>query len=156
MSNEIILTQEGLTKLREELEMLKGPERMRIAEAIREAKAHGDLKENAAYHEAKLNQTRLESRIANLQSSIERAKVIEKTDGKDGAGLGTKVTLLDLEFGDDLTIELVGAFESDPGTDRISVGSPMGEAVVGKQVGDLVEVKAPGGISRFKITAISV
>lgn len=155
MSNEIILTQEGLAKLREELEMLKGPERMRIAEAIREAKAHGDLKENAAYHEAKLNQTRLESRIATLQSSLERAKVQEKTDGKDGAGLGTRVTLQDLDYGDEFTIELVGAFESDPSSDRISVGSPMGEAVSGKKVGDVVEVKAPAGTNKFKIMAIS-
>ena len=154
MANEIILTPQGLAKLREELEELKGPERMRIAEAIREAKAHGDLKENAAYHEAKLNQSRLESRIANLQASLERAKVVERADPVAGIGLGATVTLEDLDYGDELTIELVGAFESEPGTNKISVGSPMGEAVVGKEIGDTIEVKAPGGVSKFKIISV--
>ncbi len=154
MANEIILTPQGLAKLREELEELKGPERMRIAEAIREAKAHGDLKENAAYHEAKLNQSRLESRIANLQASLERAKVVERADSVAGIGLGATVTLEDLDYGDELTIELVGAFESEPGTNKISVGSPMGEAVVGKEIGDTIEVKAPGGVSKFKIISV--
>src|SRR5512133_3074347 len=110
MANEIYLTRAGYEKLKKELEDLKGPVRHNIAEAIREAKSHGDLKENAAYHEAKLNQTRLESRISDLEKSLLMAKVVEKAeDATNGAQLGSKVTLLDKEFDEEFAIELVGS-----------------------------------------------
>jgi transcription elongation factor GreA len=155
MSREIQVTREGYDKLRLELEELKGPVRLRIADAIREAKAHGDLKENAAYHEAKLNQTRLESRIAELEKAIQLAKIIERPDaGGDTAGLGSKVRLLDIEFDDELTVTLVGSFEADPAKDLISMSSPLGEALLGKSVGDEVTVEAPAGVSRYKILGV--
>jgi len=153
MANEILVTSEGLAKLKAELEELKGPRRMAIAEAIREAKSHGDLRENAAYHEAKLNQTRLEQRIAELEKAVLTAKVVERsTDG--GAQLGSKVKLLDLEFNDEFTVELVGAFEADPATDKVSITSPLGEGLMGKQVNEEISVEAPGGTQQYRIVAV--
>lgn len=155
MANEIYLTKEGYEKLKRELEELKGPVRRRIADAIREAKSHGDLRENAAYHEAKLNQTRLESRIADLEKSLLMAKIVEKVeDASKGAQLGSKVTLHDKEFDEEFTIELVGSLEADPSQDLISISSPLGEALLGKDVGAEVAVEAPGGVHHYRIVRI--
>jgi transcription elongation factor GreA len=155
MAKEIQVTREGFDKLRRELEELKGPIRLQIAEAIREAKSHGDLRENAAYHEAKLNQTRLESRIADLERAVQYAKVVERpVDAGDTAALGSKVRLLDMEFDDELTVTLVGSFEADPAKDLISIGSPLGEALLGTAVGDEIEVEAPGGTTKYRVLAI--
>lgn len=156
MPNEILLTPGGHAKLKAELEDLKGPVRMRVADAIREAKSHGDLRENAAYHEAKLNQTRLESRIADLEKALQIAKIVERpADSGDTAALGSKVKLLDVEFGDELSVELVGSFEADPAADLISIVSPMGEALLGKAIGDEVEIEAPGGVQRFRVLSVT-
>jgi len=154
MGSEVQFTREGFEKLKAELDELKGPTRMRIAEAIREAKSHGDLKENAAYHEAKLNQTRLESRIAELDKALLTAKIVEPSTA-GGAQLGSTVALLDLDFDEELTVKLVGAFEADPANDLISTASPLGEGLVGHAVGDEVEVKTPGGISHYRIKSVS-
>ncbi len=155
MANEHHFTQEGLDKLKLELEELKGPARMRVAEAIREAKAHGDLKENAAYHEAKLNQTRLEGRISDLERAAQLAKVVERPAGSEGiAHLGSTVTLLDTEFNDEFKITLVGAFEADPTNDLISISSPLGEAVKGNVLGAEISVTAPGGVTLYRILSI--
>jgi len=155
MSKEIQFTREGFAKLKKELDDLKGPTRMAIADAIREAKAHGDLKENAAYHEAKLNQSRLESRISDLERALQLAKVIERPASSGAtAHLGSKVNLLDLEFDDEFTVTLVGSFEADPAKDLISIGSPLGESMLGKVVGDEFEVEAPRGTSRYRIIGV--
>src|SRR5689334_25367315 len=116
MANQNSVTREGFDKMRSELDELKGPVRRRIAEAIREAKAHGDLKENAAYHEAKLNQSRLEARIAELEKAVQLAKIVERSDA-GGVQLGSKVTLLDVEFDDEFNVTIVGSFEADPAKD---------------------------------------
>lgn len=156
MGHDILLTPEGLEKLKAELAELKGPVRLQVAEAIKEAKSHGDLRENAAYHEAKLNQQRLDSRIADLEKAIQRAKVVERPAGHgDLAHLGSKVTLVDLEFGDEFEVSLVGSFEADPQQNRISISSPLGEALLGKAVGESVEVEAPDGTQSYRIKAIS-
>jgi transcription elongation factor GreA len=154
MANEIVLTPDGHAKLKKELEELKGPVRMRVAEAIREAKAHGDLKENAAYHEAKLNQSRLESRIADLEKVLQLGKVVERTDSGEVASLGSKVTMKDLEFDDDLSITLVGSYEGDPANDLISISSPLGSAIIGKSPKDKIEVETPGGLQRYEILKV--
>lgn len=149
------MSQEGYERLKKELEELKGSERQKVADNIREAKSHGDLKENAMYHEAKLNQTRLESRIAELEHTLQMAKVIDRSMvGEGKAHLGSKVTLEDLEWGDSLTIELVGAFEADPGNDKVSVDSPMGSALIDKEAGDEVEVLAPAGTQRYRVVSV--
>ncbi len=156
MANVILLTQEGFAKLKAELEELKGPKRLLIADAIREAKAHGDLKENAAYHEAKLNQTRLEARIAELERAVQSAKIVERpSDAVVGsAHLGSLLTLLDLDFDDQFDVTLVGSFEADPHRDLISITSPLGEALVGKVAGDEVSVMAPQGLTRYRVVAV--
>ncbi|MDX2065870.1 MAG: transcription elongation factor GreA [Fimbriimonadaceae bacterium] len=155
MSKDIQVTQEGYDKLKAELEDLKGPVRLAIAEAIREAKSHGDLRENAAYHEAKLNQTRLEKRISDLERAIQYAKVVERpADAGNAAFLGSKVTLLDLEFDDEFFITLVGAFEADPSNDLISIDSPLGLAVQGHEAGDEIVVDAPAGKQTYRILKV--
>lgn len=153
MANEILVTPEGLAKLKAELEELKGPTRMRIADAIREAKSHGDLRENAAYHEAKLNQTRLEQRVAELEKAVMTAKIVERS-AAGGAQLGSRVKLHDKEFDEELTVQLVGAFEADPSNDLISISSPLGEALLGKNVEDEISVTAPGGSQSYRVLAV--
>lgn len=153
--SEHVLTQAAFEKLKLELEDLKGPTRLRVAEAIREAKAHGDLRENAAYHEAKLNQARLESRIADLEKLLQIAKVVDGVpSGTDIAELGSKVKLLDLEWDEEMTISLVSSYEADPANDMISISSPLGSAVMGQGVDTEVEVDAPAGQQRYRILAI--
>jgi transcription elongation factor GreA len=154
MANEHHLTREGYERLQKELEDLKGPTRLRIADAIREAKAHGDLRENAAYHEAKLNQTRLDARIAELEKMYQLAKIVDLPQDQLTARMGSTVTLPDLDFEDEMTIRLVGSFEADPMKDLISVASPLGEAVVGKAEGETLEVVAPAGTTKYRILSI--
>jgi transcription elongation factor GreA len=155
MSHEVLLSQDGYERLKKELEFLKGPERTRIAENIREAKSHGDLRENAMYHEAKLNQTRLEARISELDRMLQVARIVEEGSGDGSATLGSKVTLEDLEFGDTFSIELVGAFDADPANDKISVDAPLGKAVLARVVGDEISVEAPAGVQNYKIVEIA-
>lgn len=152
--SEHLLTRQAYDKLQKELAELKGPVRHEVAEAIREAKSHGDLRENAAYHEAKLNQQRLDSRIADLEKLLQLAKVVEGSGKNDVAELGGKVKLKDLEWNDELDITLVSSFEADPANDLISISSPLGEAILGKTVGDEVEVNAPAGKQRFKVLSL--
>lgn len=155
MSHEVLLSQDGYERLKKELEFLKGPERARIAENIREAKSHGDLRENAMYHEAKLNQTRLEARISELDRMLQTATIVEAKPNDGSATLGSKVKLEDQEFEDTLTIELVGAFDADPANDKISVDAPLGRAVLGRVVGDEISVEAPAGVQTYRILDIS-
>lgn len=155
MSKEILLTKEGYEKLRLELEDLKGPVRQRIADAIREAKSHGDLKENAAYHEAKLNQSRMEGRVNDLEHILERAKIVERAENSgEMAHLGSRVTLKDLTWGDELTVNIVGSFEADPAQDMISITSPLGAGLLGKVISDEFEVEAPAGVQKYRVLAI--
>jgi len=154
MANEFQTTAEGFAKMKAELDDLKGPTRHRIAEAIREAKSHGDLRENAAYHEARLNQRRLESRIAELEKAVLMAKVIARPENEKGAHLGSRATLLDEEFGDEFVVTLVGAFEADAAENKISLTSPLGEALLGKEAGASIEVVAPAGRQTYKIVSV--
>lgn len=155
MNRENQVTREGFEKLKRELEDLKGPTRMRVAESIREAKAHGDLRENAAYHEAKLNQRRLESRISDLEKAVQLAKIVERPEGDLAvANLGSRVRLLDLEFDDDFTVTLVGGFEADPTRNLISIGSPLGEALLNRGPGEEIEVEAPAGLTRYRVVGV--
>ncbi len=154
MANEFQVTAEGFAKIKAELEELKGRERLRIADAIREAKAHGDLRENAAYHEAKLNQQRLDARIGELEKAVERAKIVERPVGHTGAHLGSKLKLIDEEFDDEFSVTLVGAFEADSANNMISITSPLGDALLGKSGGDRVEIDAPDGKQAYKVVSV--
>lgn len=152
MAQEILLTRNGHEKLSKELAQLKGPARFAIADAIREAKSHGDLKENAAYHEAKLNQSRLEGRIADLEKVLQIAQIVDRPASAGAeAQLGSRVKLKDLQWDDELEIELVGSYEADPANDLISLTSPLGAAVIGREVGDEFDVDAPAGRQRYKV-----
>lgn len=154
MSSEVKVSAEGLQKLKAELESLKGPERQRIAENIREAKSHGDLRENAMYHEAKLNQRRLEARIAELEHVVLNARIVEDSGEEGVATLGSKIVLLDLEWDDEMSIELVGDFEADPLSDKISASSPLGAACMGCTADTEIEVETPGGLRKYKIISV--
>ena len=155
MSNDVLLTKEGYDKLTAELEHLKAVERQRVSEAIREARSHGDLKENAAYHEAKLNQQRLDGRIAELDHVLQIAEIVESSQRSgNGAQLGSTVTVKDLGFGDEIQMRLVGDFEADPSQDMISISSPLGSALIGKEVGDEFEYEAPAGVQKYKVLSI--
>ncbi|HXH61775.1 MAG TPA: transcription elongation factor GreA [Fimbriimonadaceae bacterium] len=155
MSSDVLLTKEGFEKLKAELEHLKSVERQKIADNIREAKSHGDLRENAMYHEAKLNQKRLEGRIADLEKVVQIAQIVERPDHSgDIAHLGSTVTLRDLKWNDEVKLRLVGAFEADPTQDMISITSPLGSALIGKQIDDEIEYEAPAGIQKYKILRI--
>lgn len=140
--------------LSEELQQLKGVERPRIADNIREAKSHGDLRENAMYHEAKLNQKRLESRISELERVLQVARVVERQTGDEGAGLGSKLRVRDKEWDEELSIELVGAFESDPIENKISVDSPLGKALMGTVAGVEIEVTTPNGTQIYVVLEV--
>ncbi|MES1227081.1 MAG: transcription elongation factor GreA [Armatimonadota bacterium] len=155
MSHEVLLSQDGFDRLKKELEFLKGEERQKVADNIREAKSHGDLRENAMYHEAKLNQTRLEARISELDRMLQTARIVEHDPNDGSATLGSKVTLEDLEWGDTLVIELVGAFDADPTNDKISVDSPLGHALLGKSADEEISVEAPAGTQRYKVVEVS-
>lgn len=155
MTNQILLTKTGYEKLQKELEELRGPVRQNIADHIREAKSHGDLKENAAYHEAKLNQKRLESRIADIEKVLQIAKIVERPESSELiAHLGSKVQVQELATGYEMEVTLVGSFESDPLNDLISITSPLGSSLLGKVVGDEFEVEAPAGKQGYKIIEI--
>ncbi|CAN1517927.1 COG0782 Uncharacterized conserved protein, YhbC family [Fimbriimonadaceae bacterium] len=156
MSKDIQVTKEGFDALKAELEELKGPVRNNIAEAIREAKSHGDLRENAAYHEAKLNQTRLEKRISDLERAVQYAKVVERpADAGNGAYIGSTVKLLDLEFDDEFEVTLVGAYEADPNKSQISIDSPLGLALNGREAGEEIDVVAPAGKQKYRILGVA-
>jgi transcription elongation factor GreA len=148
------LTQEGKKKLEEELEYLRTVKRAEIAQQIHQAKAEGDVMENAGYEEAKTAQAFLEGRIITLEKILENAVIIEKPEGADQVCLGSKVTLLE-EGKDELeTYVIVGSTEADPLQGRISNESPLGKALMGAKVGDTVVVNAPAGRITFKVISI--
>lgn len=149
------MTAEGLARLEEELKILKAEERPAVIRAIAEARAHGDLSENAEYHAARERQSFIEGRIAELESIIPSVEVIDvaKLSGKQ-VRFGAHVTILDEESEDEKTYRIVGAYEADMKNGSISISSPLAKALLGKKVGDSVEVPAPGGARSVEITAV--
>ena len=152
MTNEVLLTPEGLEKLKTELEKLKKQDRQEVIDRIRTAKEFGDLSENAEYEEAKNAQAFIEGRIQEIEEMIRRAKVVVHHAGDAEVGLGS-VTKVAID-GEDETYEIVGATESDPVSGKISIDSPIGRALVGKKVGDKVEIQVPAGKLLAKILEV--
>ena len=154
--SKVPLTAAGAIKLREELQRMKSADRPRIINAIAEARAHGDLKENAEYHAAKEQQSFIEGRIADIESQLSNAQIIDVTalnpNGK--VVFGTTVDLVDEESGDAVTYQIVGDLEADIKQGKISVSSPISRALIGKEEGDVAVVKAPGGERHYEITAV--
>ena len=156
MADDIVLTPGGKKKIEEELERLRGHEMPALAERIRQARALGDLSENFDYQDAKRQQGFVAGKIADLQALLERAHIVEEVaPGSDFIGMGITVTLRDLDYDEDLTVTIVGAYEADPLQDTISSASPMGKELMGRKVGDVVEVTAAGGKTRYEILGLS-
>lgn len=145
----------GFNRLREELENLERKERHDVIRAIEVAREHGDLRENAEYHAAKERQGHVEGRILELKDKLSRAEVIDCTEvGCTRAVFGTVVTMLDLDEDTEVTYQLLGPEESDVNQGIISIQSPLGRSILGKQVGDEIKVVTPRGVREFEITDI--
>lgn len=152
----VYLTEEGLHDLKEELRFLKTKERARIADAIAEARAKGDISENAEYDAAKEEQGKLEARISKLEDTIARARLVdEKNVDASKAYILSKVTVENVDSGAEQTYTLVSEQEADITENKISVDSPIGSGLLGKEKGDVVEISVPAGTVKLKITDIS-
>lgn len=152
---EIMLTPEGLNKLEEELKNLKIVKRREVADRIKQAIEFGDISENSEYEDAKNEQAFIEGRILTLEKMLRNVKVIEhKENDSSEVHLGATITLQDLECGEELVYTLVGSAEADPLNNKISNESPVGQAIIGKKMGDVVEVDVPVGKMKYKILLI--
>lgn len=150
------MTPEGYQKLQEELGRLLKIERPGIIKAIAEARSHGDLSENAEYHAAKERQSFIEGRIQELQAKLAMAQVIDPSKiNQSKVAFGAKVRVLDLETDEENIFILVGPEEADVKNNRISINSPVGRSLIGKQVGDIVVVKAPAKTIEYEILEIN-
>ena len=149
------MTPEGYRKLTEELEHLKKIERPKVIEDIATARAHGDLSENAEYDAAKERQGFIEARIRELEAKIDLAEVIDPaTVESDRVQFGATVRLLDLDTDKEVTYQIVGDDEADPKAGRLNVHSPVARALIGKRIGDEVEVQTPGGERAYEVLDI--
>ena len=149
-------SKEGLEKLKAELSRLRSVERPQNIRAIEEARAHGDISENAEYHAAKEKQSFLDGKINELNTVIGRSEVIEVEAGPaDRVVFGKKVLLYNIQTEEEIQYQLFGPYESEPEKGKISVTSPLGQALIGKEEGDEVRVEAPGGTQEFEILKIS-
>lgn len=152
----VYLTEEGLQKLKEDLQFMRTKERARIAKAIAEARAQGDLSENAEYDAAKEEQGHLEARIAKLEQTISNARIVdESTIDSTKAYILSKVRVKNLRNGAEQTYTLTSAQEADLAQGKISIGSPIGKGLLGKAVGDVVEIAVPAGKVQLEILEIS-
>ena len=154
--SKVPMTVRGHELLREELKELKSIDRPRVIQAISEARAHGDLKENAEYHAAKEQQGFIEGRIKELEGKLSNLQVIDVTaiDAKGKVVFGSTVDLIDEETGNELTYRLVGEDEADIKTGLISYTSPIARALIGRSEGDVAAFQAPGGEKSFEIVSV--
>ena len=156
MAEKAPMTRQGYDALMSELKHLKSVVRPQVIEAVRTAREEGDLRENAEYHGAKEKQAILEAKIRHMEAQLANAEVIDtETLGGDRVVFGATVRVRDIESDDERTFRLVGADEANPPKGWISIQSPVGRALVGKQIGDTVEVKVPKGTVTYEIAAIS-
>ena len=152
----IPMTAEGYARLQEEGKHLKSVERPAIIKAIAQAREHGDLSENAEYHAARERQSFIEGRLAEIEDQIARAEVIDvsKLSG-DTVKFGAKVTVADEDSGEEQTYQIVGTAEADINHGRLSVSAPLARALIGKSVGDSVEVNTPRGAKSYEIVSVA-
>ena len=151
----IPITREGLEKLRTELNRLESVEKPQNIRAIEEARGHGDLSENAEYHAAKEKQSFLEGKINELKATIGKSEVLTVESGPaDRIVFGRTARLYNLQTDEEIMYQLLGPYESDPENGKISVTSPLGQALIGKEVGDEISVRTPGGVEEFEILEI--
>jgi transcription elongation factor GreA len=152
----VVLTAEGAERLRADLKRLKSQERPRVIEALAEARAHGDLSENAEYDAARNQQAMIEGRIAELEDQLSRAEIIDPAalDVSGRVVFGVWVDLYDIETEEEVAYQIVGDLEADLDRGQISVSSPIARALIGRNEGDEVEVTTPGGLRRYEIMAV--
>ncbi len=152
----IPMTHHGLQLLQSELNELKQKERPRIIAAISEARAHGDLKENAEYHAAKEQQSFIEGRIAELESKLSHAQVIDvtKLPPSEKVVFGATVSLIDVDTDKTVRYQIVGEDEADIKQGKISVTAPLARAIIGKLVGDVIDLQAPSGMISYEINTV--
>jgi len=156
MAKQIIVSQEGLKKLQQELEYLKTVKRKEVALAIQKARAYGDLSENSEYDEAKNEQAEIEGKIAHLEATLENAIVLDDSElGTDKVNVGNKVTVHNIDDGEETEYKIVSTAEADPIMFLISDDSPLGKALIGQRKGDSINVETPMGIVKYTITDIS-
>lgn len=148
------MSQERLAELEEELVFLQTVRVKEVAEQIKEARSFGDLTENSEYDEAKTEQGKLYSKIKELEDLIENAEIVIVTGKTDSVGMGSKVTVRDIEEKEDHTFTIVGSQEADPASGKISDDSPIGKQLLGRKKGDTVVVDAPAGNISYKILSI--
>jgi transcription elongation factor GreA len=152
----VVLTPGGYARIEQELERLRTIERREVAERIRESKQFGEFSENAEYEDAKIAQAFVEGRIGELRRILQHAQVLDESDiPVDTIGIGSVVTVLDVDADEEWQFTLVGSIESDPDNDRISDESPVGLALFGKKVGDEVSIAVPDGRIRYRVLRIS-
>ena len=155
-AKQVILTSEGLEKLEKELEYLKTVKRQEVAAEIKVALGYGDLSENSEYDEAKNKQAQMEIRIVEIETMLKNAKVIDEADiSTETVSVGCTVKLYDVEFEEEIEYNIVGSTEADPSNGKISDESPVGAALLGKAVGDEVEVPTPAGSIQLKVLEIN-
>ena len=154
--SKVPITVKGAEKMNAELEQLKFKDRPRIIQAIADARAHGDLKENAEYHAAREQQSFAEGRIQELQAKLSNAQIIDVStiDAGGKCVFGSTVDLVEIASGEEVTYQIVGDDEADIKLGMISVSSPIARALIGKQVDDVAVVNAPGGVKEFEITDV--
>ncbi len=154
--NKVPITVQGAQKLQDELFQLKSVDRPRVIEAIAIAREHGDLKENAEYHAAREQQGFIEGRIKDIEGKLSNATIIDVTavNANGKVIFGATVDVADEETGDELTYQIVGEDEADIKINKISIGSPIARALIGKEEGDVAEVHTPGGLRSLEIVEI--
>ena len=150
------MTKVGVEKLREQLHELKTVDRPRITAAIAEARAHGDLSENAEYHAAREQQSFMEGRINTIESTLADVQIInvKEINETDKVVFGATVTILNLNSDEEVTYQIVGELEADINIGLISIASPIARSLIGKQVGDIVDVNAPSGVIEYEIIQV--
>ena len=154
MSEKVILTEEGYQQLEKRLEELKFVKRPEITERIKVARDFGDLSENAEYDAARNEQARIEGEIVEIEAKLKVAEIIKDNGAKDVVSVGKAVEILDLDFNEINVYEIVGTTEADISKNRISNDSPLGKALIGSKVGDVVTVKAPECDYQVKVVSI--
>ena len=154
-TKQFVMTYEGVKKLEEELEYLKTVKRKEITEKIKVALGYGDLSENSEYDEAKNEQAQVEERIIKLESMIRRAVIIDESKiDSNVVTIGSIVKVNDMDFEEEVEYTIVGSAEADPYEGKISNESPVGKALLGRTIGDIVDVQVPDGVAKFEILEI--
>lgn len=156
MAKQIYVSKEGYAKLQSELEYLKTVKRNEVTQAIAKARTYGDLSENSEYDEAKNEQGEVESRIANLENTLERAIILDDSEvSTDKVSVGSLVTIYDIERDKEAEYRIVGSTEADPFARKVSDDSPLGKSLLGFRKGDTVSVETPKGVLRYSIISIT-